>query len=170
MTDAFAAPGRSRSGLAEVARRLIAALDAIPYWPLGLAARVFPAAVFWQSGQTKVAGWHLKPSAVALFQSEYRLPLIDPTLAAYMSATAEHLFPVLLVIGLPDADIGGGAPFHDGGDRDLRLPRRVANAWRVGHLFSSDSRPRTWRGIAGSSYGAKSTVIFRFTSCERHRR
>ena len=99
MTDAFAAPGRSRSGPAEVARRLIAALDAIPYWPLGLAARVFPAAVFWQSGQTKVAGWHLKPSAVALFQSEYRLPLIDPTLAAYMSATAEHLFPVLLVIG-----------------------------------------------------------------------
>lgn len=99
MTDAFAAPGRSRSGPAEVARRLIAALDAIPYWPLGLAARVFPAAVFWQSGQTKVAGWHLKRSAVALFQSEYRLPLIDPTLAAYMSATAEHLFPVLLVIG-----------------------------------------------------------------------
>ena len=27
------------------------------------------------------------------------MPLIDPTLAAYMSATAEHLFPVLLVIG-----------------------------------------------------------------------
>lgn len=100
MTDTFAAPGRSRSGPAEVARRLIAALDAIPYWPLGLAARVFPAAVFWQSGQTKVAGWHLKPSAVALFQSEYQLPLIDPTLAAYMSATAEHLFPVLLVFGL----------------------------------------------------------------------
>jgi putative oxidoreductase len=100
MTDAFAATGRSKSGPTEVARRVIAALDAIPYWPLGLAARVFPAAVFWQSGQTKVAGWHLKPSAIALFQSEYQLPLIDPTLAAYMSAIAEHLFPVLLVIGL----------------------------------------------------------------------
>jgi len=100
MTDAFAATGRSKSGPTEVARRVIAALDAIPYWPLGLAARVFPAAVFWQSGQTKVAGWHLKPSAIALFQSEYQLPLIDPTLAATMSAIAEHLFPVLLVIGL----------------------------------------------------------------------
>ena len=100
MTDAFAATGRSKSGPTEVARRVIAALDAIPYWPLGLAARVFPAAVFWQSGQTKVTGWHLKPSAIALFQSEYQLPLIDPTLAAYMSAIAEHLFPVLLVIGL----------------------------------------------------------------------
>ena len=100
MTDAFAATGRSKSGPTEVARRVIAALDAIPYWPLGLAARVFPAAVFWQSGQTKVAGWHLKPSAIALFQSEYQLPLIDPTLAATMSAIAEHLFPVLLVVGL----------------------------------------------------------------------
>ncbi len=100
MTDAFAAAGRSKSGPAEVARRVIAVLDGIPYWPLGLAARVFPAAVFWQSGQTKVAGWHLKPSTITLFQNEYQLPLVDPTLAACMSAIAEHLFPVLLVIGL----------------------------------------------------------------------
>jgi putative oxidoreductase len=99
MTNTLAAAARSKSGPMEVARRVIAALDAIPYWPLGLAARVFPAAVFWQSGQTKVAGWHLKPSAIALFQNEYQLPAIDPTLAAYMSAIAEHLFPVLLVIG-----------------------------------------------------------------------
>jgi hypothetical protein len=48
-------------------------------WPIALSARVFPAAVFWQSGQTKVAGWHLKPGAIALFQSDYQLPLIDPT-------------------------------------------------------------------------------------------
>ena len=81
-------------------QQAIAALDGIPYWLIALAARVFPAAVFWQSGQTKVAGWHLKPSAVALFQNEYQLPLIDPTAAAYASAFAEHLFPILLVIGL----------------------------------------------------------------------
>ena len=56
----------------------IAALDRIPYWFIALAARIFPAAVFWQSGQTKVAGLHLKPSAIALFQNEYQLPLIDP--------------------------------------------------------------------------------------------
>jgi putative oxidoreductase len=99
MTDTFAAP-RPKSGVVEAARRVITVLDAIPYWPLGLAARVFPAAVFWQSGQTKVAGFHLKPSAIALFQNEYQLPLIDPTIAATMSAIAEHLFPVLLVVGL----------------------------------------------------------------------
>ena len=67
---------------------------------IALAARVFSAAVFWQSGQTKVAGWHLKLSAIALFQNEYKLPLIDPTIAAYLSAFGEHLFPLLLVIGL----------------------------------------------------------------------
>jgi len=81
-------------------RRAIAALDRIPYWLIALAARIFPAAVFWQSGQTKVAGWHLKPSAIALFHDEYQLPLIDPEAAAYASAVAEHLFPILLVIGL----------------------------------------------------------------------
>src|SRR6516162_2384950 len=51
-------------------------------------------------GQTKVAGWHLKPGAIALFQNDYQLPLIDPTVAAYVSAFNEHLFPILLVLGL----------------------------------------------------------------------
>jgi putative oxidoreductase len=100
MTNIFAAAARSKSGPAGAVRRAIAALDGIPYWPSGLAARIFPAAVFWQSGQTKVAGWQLKPSTIALFQNEYQPPLIDPATAAYMSAVAEHLFPVLLVIGL----------------------------------------------------------------------
>src|SRR5262249_34148840 len=53
-----------------------------------------------QSGQTKVAGWHLKPGAIALFQNDCQLPLIDPTVAAYVSAFNEHLFPILLVLGL----------------------------------------------------------------------
>jgi putative oxidoreductase len=88
------------SGPAMAVAYVVAALDRIPYWLIALCARVFPAAVFWQSGQTKVAGWHLKPSAIALFQNEYQLPLIDPTVAAYLSAFSEHLFPILLVIGL----------------------------------------------------------------------
>ena len=81
-------------------QRLLATLNRIPYWFIALCARVFPAAVFWQSGQTKVAGFHLKPSAVALFQNEYQLPVIDPTAAAYLSAVGEHVLPVLLVLGL----------------------------------------------------------------------
>ncbi len=100
MTQASPAVAQVRSVPARAVQKVIATLDCIPYWFIALAARIFPAAVFWQSGQTKVAGWHLKPSAIALFQNEYQLPLIDPTIAAYASAFSEHFFPVLLVIGL----------------------------------------------------------------------
>ncbi len=100
MTNSFPAAAHSGSGLVGIIQRMIGAMDCIPYWFIALAARVFPAAVFWQSGETKVAGWHLKPSAIALFQNEYQLPLIDPTIAGYVSAFSEHFFPILLVIGL----------------------------------------------------------------------
>jgi putative oxidoreductase len=100
MTDMLPAVAQVRSVPARIVQQVIATLDRIPYWFIALAARIFPAAVFWQSGQTKVAGWHLKPSAIVLFQNEYQLPLIDPTTAAYASAFSEHFFPILLVIGL----------------------------------------------------------------------
>lgn len=46
-------------------------------------------------------GWpRLSDSAVALFQDEYKLPFIAPELAAPMAAAAEHVFPLLLLIGL----------------------------------------------------------------------
>ena len=100
MPNQFPAAAQSGSVLVRIIQRVIAAMGCIPYWFIALAARIFPAAVFWQSGATKVAGWHLKPSAIALFENEYQLPLIDPTIAAYISAFSEHFFPVLLVIGL----------------------------------------------------------------------
>jgi putative oxidoreductase len=87
-------------GLAGMAQRLIFVLDRIPYSLLAFAARIFPAAVFWQSGQTKVDGWHLSDNAVDLFRDEYKLPLIDPSIAAHLAAFAEHFFPILLVLGL----------------------------------------------------------------------
>jgi putative oxidoreductase len=100
MTNVSPIAARSGSVLARIIHRVIAALGRIPDWFIALAARFFPAAVFWQSGETKVAGWHLKPSAISLFENEYQLPLIDPTIAAYVSAFSEHFFPILLVIGL----------------------------------------------------------------------
>jgi putative oxidoreductase len=100
VTKPFRATTQSAILPARIVQRLIAAMDRIPYWLIALSARSFPAALFWQSGQTKVAGFSLKPSAIALFENEYQLPLIYPEIAAYVSAVAEHLFPVLLVIGL----------------------------------------------------------------------
>jgi putative oxidoreductase len=75
-------------------------LDRIPQSLISLAARIFPAAVFWRSGQTKVEGFHVTDNAIALFRDEYALPLIDPVVAAKIAALSEHLFPALLVIGL----------------------------------------------------------------------
>ncbi len=68
---------------------------------MALVARISIAAIFFLSGRTKVSGWlTLKDSTYILFQEEYRLPLIPPDLAAHLAAYAEHLFPLLLVLGL----------------------------------------------------------------------
>ncbi|WP_137156318.1 DoxX family protein [Rhizobium sp. FKL33] len=80
--------------------RALRLAEAAPLWPVSLIARLSIAAVFWQSGQTKVDGFMVTDSAVYLFENEYKLPLIDPWLAAHMAAFAEHFFPVLLVLGL----------------------------------------------------------------------
>ncbi|WP_425457219.1 DoxX family protein [Blastochloris sulfoviridis] len=81
-------------------RRAVSLLDRIPHAVVGLCARLFPAAVFWQSGQTKVDGFALSDSAVVLFREDYKLPFVDPLIAAHAAAIAEHLFPALLVVGL----------------------------------------------------------------------
>ncbi|MCY7371219.1 MAG: DoxX family protein, partial [Polaromonas sp.] len=53
------------------------------------------------SGRTKVEGFlTVTESAYSLFREEYRLPLISPEVAAHLAAYAEHLFPVLIVLGL----------------------------------------------------------------------
>lgn len=73
----------------------------LPEALLLLVARVGIAAVFFLSGRTKVTGFlELKPSAYTLFRSEYALPLIPPEWAAHLATYAEHLFPLLLVLGL----------------------------------------------------------------------
>lgn len=92
---------------------LVAALERIPHSLIALLGRFSIAAVFWQSGQTKLEGlmlnpiggdvqlgWpHLAASTIPLFEEEYRLPLLPPEFAAYAATTAEHIFPALLVLG-----------------------------------------------------------------------
>ncbi|MGZ0716328.1 DoxX family protein [Pseudomonas palleroniana] len=85
----------SRTAPAVVIQRLL------PQALLLLVARVGIAAVFFLSGRTKVTGvLELKPSTYTLFRSEYALPLIPPDWAAHLATYAEHLFPLLLVLGL----------------------------------------------------------------------
>jgi putative oxidoreductase len=73
----------------------------LPDAVLLLLDRVAIAAIFFLSGRTKVQGlFTIKDSTYELFRSEYALPLLPPELAAQMAATAEHVFPLLLVLGL----------------------------------------------------------------------
>ncbi len=94
--------------------RLIALFERIPQSLIALLARFSIAAVFWKSGQTKIEGLaidlvsgtfqlgvpKLSPSAVWLFENEYKLPLIAPELAANLAAFSEHFLPILLLLGL----------------------------------------------------------------------
>jgi putative oxidoreductase len=68
---------------------------------LAIASRVGIAAIFFLSGRTKVEGLlTVTDSTYELFRGEYKLPLIPPEIAAHVAAYAEHLFPILLVLGL----------------------------------------------------------------------
>lgn len=71
-----------------------------PDWVPVVCARFGMAGVFWRSGRTKVEGWSVTDQAIFLFREEYRVPLLPADIAAYMAAGAEHLLPVLLVLGL----------------------------------------------------------------------
>ena len=74
---------------------------AIPESALLLLARLGIAAVFFQSGRTKVEGLlTITDGTYELFRTEYALPLVDPVVAAHVATYSEHLFPILLVLGL----------------------------------------------------------------------
>ena len=68
---------------------------------LTLIVRVAIAAVFFLSGRTKVEGvLDITEGTYFLFAEEYRVPLIPSDIAAHLATYAEHLFPVLIVLGL----------------------------------------------------------------------
>jgi putative oxidoreductase len=90
------------AGLLGSWNRIADALSAlINHASLALVDRVAIGAIFFLSGRTKVDGLlSVNESAVTLFREEYKLPLLPPEWAAHLAAYAEHLFPILLVLGL----------------------------------------------------------------------
>lgn len=62
-----------------------------------LAARIYVGLVFFRSGLTKIHDWD---TTLALFQDEYKVPLLNPTVAAWAGTTGELVLPVLLITGL----------------------------------------------------------------------
>jgi putative oxidoreductase len=84
--------------------RLVASMSA--HWIdaiMLLIVRISLAGIFWRSGRTKVdeGSWlSVSDTAIFLFEEEYKGVPLPPEFAAYLATYAEHLFPVLLVVGL----------------------------------------------------------------------
>jgi len=82
----------------------IAWLDATRVWlerfPLSiiqLAGRIGVGATFFKAGLLKYQSWEF---TVRLFQEEYRVPLLDPAVAARIAVVQELTIPILLFLGL----------------------------------------------------------------------
>jgi putative oxidoreductase len=79
-------------------------LDATRLWlarfPLSiiqLAGRIGVGATFFKAGLLKYQSWEF---TVRLFQEEYRVPLLDPAVAARIAMVQELTIPILLFLGL----------------------------------------------------------------------
>jgi putative oxidoreductase len=72
-------------------------LDRVPLSFLLLFARVATFSVFFRSGLVKLADWN---ATLQLFDNEYKVPVIPPHIAAYVSASMELGLSSLVLIGL----------------------------------------------------------------------
>jgi putative oxidoreductase len=61
-----------------------------------LAIRLYLARVFITSALTKLRDWNI---TVALFENEYRVPVLSPAAAAFLGTAAELGLPLLLLAG-----------------------------------------------------------------------
>lgn len=72
-------------------------LERFPLAIIQLAMRIGVGAVFFKAGLLKYNSWEF---TVQLFRDEYRVPVVDPVLAAQMAMIQELTIPVLLFVGL----------------------------------------------------------------------
>ncbi len=72
-------------------------LACFPMSIIQLGMRFGVGAVFFNSGLLKYNSWEF---AVKLFEDEYKLPLLDPTIAARLAMFNELTFPMFLFLGL----------------------------------------------------------------------
>ncbi len=88
----------AESPIARIHARLTAL---VPESAIALLMRIGIAVPFFLSGRTKVEGLlTLKDTTFYLFAEEYRVPLLPPDLAAHAATYAEHILPVLIVLGV----------------------------------------------------------------------
>ena len=89
----ISSPMHRAVGLYAAAAGLVDKLQPI----FALALRLYVARVFFTSGMIKLGNW---TGTLGLFQNEYHVPLLPPTIAAWLGTAAELGLPVLLALGL----------------------------------------------------------------------
>lgn len=101
-TTATVTAGNRDAGPRAAWNRVAGALtNIVTHDVLAVCSRVAIAAIFFLSGRTKVDGFlTVNENAYLLFRDEYKVPVFQPEIAAHMATYAEHLLPVLLVLGL----------------------------------------------------------------------
>ncbi|HSC29489.1 MAG TPA: DoxX family protein [Vicinamibacterales bacterium] len=72
-------------------------LERLPLSIVQLAMRIAVGSVFFKAGLLKYNSWEF---TVQLFRDEYKVPLLDPVLAARIAIVQELTVPVLLFLGL----------------------------------------------------------------------
>ena len=72
-------------------------LERMPLSFIQLAMRIGVGAVFFKAGLLKYNSWEF---TVKLFEDEYQVPLLDPTVAARIAMIQELTIPILLFLGL----------------------------------------------------------------------
>jgi putative oxidoreductase len=89
--------GRTVSGLRHLTERTLDLLECVPLSIHLLLFRLAIASVFLPAGFLKLASWE---STIALFQDEYKVPVLPPVLAATVATTFEVGCSSLLIAGL----------------------------------------------------------------------
>jgi putative oxidoreductase len=72
-------------------------LARFPLSLIQLAGRIGVGATFFKAGLLKYNSWEF---TIRLFQEEYRVPLLDPAVAARIAMVQELTIPILLFLGL----------------------------------------------------------------------
>ena len=84
--------------------RTVAAISSrVPEGMMLLFMRIVFAGIFWRSGRTKVEEgslFSISGNTFFLFRDEYSGVPLPSDLAAVMATVSEHVFPILLVVGL----------------------------------------------------------------------
>ena len=138
-------PMERAGGLVARYESALALADRIPLSLVQLAARVSVAHVFWQSAQSKLASW---PVTLQLFAMEYRIPVLDPAVAAPLATAAEITGVGAAVLRPAVTARCADAAWRRRDDPDFRISRELGGAPAVGFAAAADLCARRWRHIA----------------------